>query len=342
MKKKTAILLLTIVSAFVLFGCTVLPASEETGIGPKEYADIRNAEATKKENESLKKELDNLKTEMEKIKKDYLELSKNNEDVISKLEEAETKLNILESEGIPEFYSEKTDQNSIAAYLGKNKDLLEKEIRGIEIIESSVDGYILFYTTGYGDSLNQMFIWNEGENRPVPVEGGTFDRTAFDKEGSFKWVNGRYLLIDAGYGEYKIVDAENIKVTSVFYSMHDAYLIPETATFILQNPDTGMFSIYDFISLKEQEIDLDNKHKQAYSYFKEDKGTNEIIFTGAYYDEYGTKYSVEAVINIEKMKEKYGIATLEEAVEKSGNNTEEMESIESIESVEPIENEGTV
>lgn len=332
MRKKIAIFLFILVFAVALSGCTVLPASEETGIGPKEYADIRNTEATKKENESLKKERDNLKTEMEKMEKDYLELAKNNETVISKLEEAETKLDILEGEGIPDFYSEKTDQNSISAYLSSNKDVLEKDIRGIEIIDNPNDGYILFYTTGYGDNLNQLFIWNTGENEPVLINGATFD-----KNGSLKRINDRYLLIDAGEGEYKITDAKSMKITSVFYSMQDAYLISETATYIIQKPDTGIFVLYDFISLKEQEIDLDYKNK--YIYFKEDKTKNEFIFTGNYYDEYGTTYFVQAVINIEKMKEKYGIFTLEEAIEKTGNNTEEMESIESI---EQIENEGTV
>ncbi len=337
---RTKILVLVVlISMSALFGCTVLPASEETGIGPEEYAQIRNIEATKKENESLKNELDNLKTEIEEVRKDYLELSQNNEDMVSKLEEAETKLNILESEGIPEFYSQRTDQNSISAYLSSNKSVLEKDIRGIEIIDSLSDGYILFYTTGYGDNLNQMFIWNEGENRPVPIEDGTFDRTAFDKEGSFMWISSRYLLLDAGYDQYKIMDVEDMKIANVFYSMHDAYLIPETATFITQNPDTGIFSLYDFISSKEQEIALDNKHKHAYSYFKEDKGTNELIFTGTYYDEFGIKYSMEAVINIEKMKQNYDIASLEEAIEKSENNNEEIESAEPSES---IESEGTV
>ncbi len=337
MRKKIAILLLIFVSTFVLFGCTVLPASEETGIGPKEYAEIRNIEATTKENESLKKELNNLKTEIEKIKKDYLELAQNNEDAISKLEKAETKLDILENDGIPRFNSEKTDKNSIAAYLSNSKSVLDKSLRGIEIVDSPSEEYLLFYTTGYGDNFNQLFIWNTGENEPVLI-----DRATFNKNGSLKWIDDRYLLIDAGEGEYKITNAEDMKVTNVFYSMHEAYLIPETATFILQNPDTGIFSLYDFIDSREQEIDLDYKNKHAYSSFKEDKGNNEFIFTGTYYDEYGTTYSVQAAINIEKMKEKYGIVTLEQAVEKAENNTEEMELIESIEPIEPVENEGTV
>lgn len=314
MRKKAAIFLVTFVSAFVLFGCTVLPASEETGIGPEEYAEIRNTEATRKENESLKGELDNLKTEIEKMEKDYLELAKNNEAAISKLEEAETKLDILEGEGIPEFYSEKTDQNSISAYLSSNKDVLEKDIRGIEIIDNPGDGYILFYTTGYGDNLNQLFIWNTGENEPVLIDGATFD-----KEGNLNWINDRYLLIYAGEGEYKITDLQGMKVANVFYSKLDAYLIPETATYIIQKPDTGTFVLYDFINSKEQEIDLDYKNK--YTSLKADETKREATFAGIYTDEYETSYSIEAVMNLDKMKEKYGIATLEEAIEKTENNT---------------------
>lgn len=341
MRNKIEIFLLVLISVF-LFGCTVLPASEETGIGPKEYAEIRDIEATKKENESLKKDLSSFKEELEKIKKDYMEASRNNEDLISRLQDAETKLGILENEGVPEFYLEETDHNSIAEYLSRNKSLVEKDIKSIEIVDSPENGYIVFYTTGYGESLNKLFIWNEGEKSPISVEGGSFDRAAFDKSGSLTWINNDYLLIDSGNGEYKIIDSKNAKVNNVFYSMNDAYLIPGTASFILQNPDSGMFSIYDFINSKEQEIDLDYKNKKAYSSFGEDKGNNELIFSGDYYDENGTTYSVKAVINIDKFKEKYSTVTLEEAIEKAKNNTVEIESTESGEQDETVENKGTV
>lgn len=314
MKKTLKILSMTIVSAFILSGCTMLPASQETGIGPEEYAEIRNTEKTKKENESLLEERDNLKAELEKIEKDYLEVAKNNENMASRLEEAEMKLNILEGEGIPRFNSEKNDKNSIVAYLNNNKNILEKSLRGIEIVDSPDEGRILFYTTGYGDNFNQLFIWNAGESEPVLIDGA-----AFEKDGSLNWINNKYMLIDTGNdGGYKILDKDSKNITGTFYSKQDAYLIPETATFILQKPDTGVFVLYDFISLKEQEIDLDYKNK--YTSFETDEENNKIIFTGIYTDEYDTSYSVEAVMNIEKMKEKYNIVTLEKAIEMKENN----------------------
>lgn len=333
MRKKIAILLLTFVSAFVLFGCTMLPASVETGIGPEEYTEIRNTEATKKENESLKNELDILKTEMEKMEKDYLELAKNNETVISKLEEAETKLDILGNDGIPKFNSEKTDNNSIVAYLNNSKSVLDKSLRGIEIIESTDESKVLFYTTGYGDSFNQIFIWNIGESEPLLVDGA-----AFAKNGSFEMISSRFLLIDTGNNEeFKILDTDSEKIINNFNTKQEPYLISDTATFILQKPDTGTFVLYDFINSKEQEIDLDYKNK--YTSFNVDETKSEVTFSGIYTDEHETSYSVVAVMNLDKIKEKYGIVNLEEAIKKIENDAEEMGLIETN---EPIETEGTV
>ena len=312
MRKKVAILLITVVSAFALPGCTILPPSEETGVGPKEYEEIRNTEAAIKENEDLKKELSSLTAETEKIKKDYTELSKNNEDLISKFKEAETKLEILEGEGVPKFSSENTDISSIVEYLDNSKSVLEKSIRGIEILESDSDSRVVFYTTGYGDSFNQLYIWNTGNNEPVAVDGASFD-----KDGSIRWINKSCLLIDVIKDEYKIADVENMKVSKAFFSKTEAYLIPNTSTFIIQKPDTDIFTLYDFISLKEQEIELDYRNK--YTDFKEDKLNNQFIFTGTHYDEYGTEYSVQAVVDIQKLKEKYGVTTLEETIENENN-----------------------
>ncbi|HAQ40325.1 MAG TPA: hypothetical protein DCM73_05500 [Clostridiales bacterium] len=314
MRKTLKILSMTIVYAFVLSGCTMLPASQETGIGPEEYAEVRNTEKTKKENESLAEERDNLKSQLEKMEKDYLEVAKNNETMTSKLEEAEMKLNILESDGIPRFNSEKNDKNSIVAYLNNNKNILEKSLRGIEMVDSPDESSVLFYTTGYGDNFNQLFVWSAGESEPVLIDGA-----AFEKAGSLNWINNKYMLIDTGNdGGYKILDKDSKNIIGTFYSKQDVYLIPETATFILQKPDTGVFVLYDFISLKEQEIDLDYKNK--YTSFETDEENNKIIFTGIYTDEYDTSYSVEAVMNIEKMKEKYNVVTLEKAIEMKENN----------------------
>lgn len=312
MRRKVAILMIAVTSTFVLSGCTMLPPSAETGVGPKEYEEIRNSEAAVKENEDLKKELNSLTTETEKIKNDYTELLKNNEDLASKLKEAETKLDIIEGEGIPRFSSENTDKSSIVEYLNNSRGVLENSIRGIEILESRIDNKVIFYTTGYGDSYNQLYIWNTGKNEPEAVEGASFD-----KEGSIKWIYKNYLLIDDGNDEYKIVDIGNMKVSEVFSSKTNAYLIPDTSTFIIQKPDTGIFALYDFISSEEQEIELNYKNK--YTNFKEDKENNQFIFTGTHYDEYGTAYSVQAAVDIQKLKEKYGIVTIEQSVEQTDN-----------------------
>jgi hypothetical protein len=312
MRKKIAILLITVASAFALPGCTMLPPSAETGVGPEEYEEIRSTEAAVKENEDLKKELSSLTDESEKIKKDYTELSKNNEELTSRLKEAETKLEIFEGKEVPKFSSENTDSSSIVEYLNNSKSVLEKSIRGIEIIESDSDNSVAFYTIGYGDSFNQLYIWNTGKNEPVSVDGASFG-----KDGSIRWIDKNYLLIDSGKDEYKIVDAENMKVSKVFSSKTDAYLIPDTSTFLIQKSDTGIFTLYDFISLKEQELELN--YKNEYTNFKEDTGNNQFIFTGTHYDEYGTAYSVQAVVDIQKLKEKYGVVTLEQAIENENN-----------------------
>ena len=312
MRRKVAILLITMASALALPGCTMLPPSAETGVGPNEYEEIRNTEAAVKENEDLKKELSSLTAETEKLKKDYADLSENNEDLTSRLKEAETKLEIFQGEGVPKFSSENTDRSSIVEYLNNSRGVLEKSIRGIEIVENSADNRVVFYTTGYGDSFNQLYIWNTGSSEPVAVDGASFD-----KDGSIELIDKNYILIVSGKDEYKIVDAENMKVSKAFSSKTRAYLIPDTSTFIIQKTDTGIFTLYDFISLNEQEIELDYRNK--YTDFKEDKAANQYVFTGTHYDEYGTAYSVQAVVDIQKLKEKYGVVTLEQAIE-NGNS----------------------
>lgn len=329
MRKLTLILSIAIASAYIFAGCTMMPASQETGVGPEEYAEIKNTEAIKKENEDLKKELNNIKTEVEKMEKDYLELAKNNETVLSKLEEAESKLDILGNEDIPKFNSEKTDKNSIVSYLNNSKNVLEKRLKGIEIVDSLDEDTVLFYTTGYGDTLNQLFIWTAGESEPILIDGGDFE-----KNGKLSWINNKFLEINTGREEYKILDIDSKNIICSFFSKQDAYLIPGTSSYIIQGQDKDVFIVYDFISLKEQEIDLDYKGKFATFEINGDK----IIFKGTYTDEYEIQYSVEAVMNLEKLKEKHNILSLDEAIEIKENNSNTTEIIESTETTD----EGTV
>ncbi|MDF2949950.1 MAG: hypothetical protein K0R07_1996 [Sedimentibacter sp.] len=311
MKRLSAIVLITIASVYILAGCTMMPASQETGVGPDEYAEIKSTEAINKENEDLKKELESKKTEISKMEKDYLELAKNNETMLSKLEEAETKLNILGNEGIPKFNSEKNDKNSIVAYLNNNKTELEKRLKGIEIVDSTDESKVLFYTTGYGEVLNQLFIWNQGENEPILIDGADFE-----KGGLLSWIDNKFLEIKSGGNEYKILNVGSKNIISKFSSKQDAYLIPETSSYIMQKKDNGTFVIYDFINSKEQDITLDNKGK--FTAFEINGGN--IIFKGVYTDENETQYSVEASMSIDKLKEKYNILTLNEVIEIKENN----------------------
>jgi len=55
-------------------GCTQIPVSQETGLGPEEYEGIAGTEEIKKENLSLKEELDGTKTELNEFKTKFEEL----------------------------------------------------------------------------------------------------------------------------------------------------------------------------------------------------------------------------------------------------------------------------
>ncbi len=338
MMRRISVISVLIVSASVLFGCTMLPASQETGIGPGEYAEIKNSGEIKKENESLKEEIGNLKSEIDKKDRDYLELAKNNEAVISKLQDVEAKLNILDNEGIPDFSSEKTDKNDIMSYLDSSRTMLDRSLRGIEILESYSDSSILFYTTGYGDSFNQIFLWSVGSTEPELVNGA-----AFAKSGYLERINDRFIMIITGNeGERKMLDIEKKSIISSFYSKQKPYLIADTSSFIMQKPDTGAFILYDFVNAREQEIALDYNNK--YSSFEVDEESGRVIFAGIHKDEYETEYRVEAAANLSKMKKKYNILSLEEAiVNKGGASAVEDEngadSAENIELVEGTNNE---
>ena len=290
------VLLVSTLTLF-LFGCTVLPASEETGVGPKEYTSIKEAEEIKKENETLNEELNSLKEKVKNLEEDYLKTSKNNDSLISKLKEAEDKLQILENEGIPKFNLEENDKNSIVAYLNNSKSTLEKGYKNIEIIEDTNENKVLFYTIGYGDSYNQIFAWNTGENEPILI-----DKATFAKDGAIERINDSYLLIYTGEdNEYKVLDMGKNSIISEFKSKLNVYLIPDTLTYIVQNNETNKFAVYDFVNLKEQEIELDYNNK--YTSYTVDESN--ITFNGTYTDDNETEYEIKATISMNKVKETY-------------------------------------
>ena len=196
---KKIILPITIFVLMFVMGCTELPLSEETGLGPGEYKGRVDTEEIKYENDSLKEELDKVKTELEEMEKEYLSLAKSNESIIFKLEEAESKLKIVESRDIPKFSTEDTDKNGIMAYLKDSSELIGSSIKGIEVMSS--DESIVFRTLGYGEDYSQIFIWDEGKNEPTLIDGATFD-----KDGSYEWM-GKYVLIKNN-DKNKILDIE--------------------------------------------------------------------------------------------------------------------------------------
>ncbi len=296
MRKLNLILLLTVITALFTFGCTRIPASQETGVGPAEYEGVLNAGEIKKENDSLKGELDKAKVALEKIEKDYLNLTKNNESVISKLQEAESKLDIVQSKVIPKFNVEETDKNSITTYLNESKSILSESYRDIEIIQSN-DSRILFSTVGYGDNFHQMFMWKIGQSEPVLIEGASFA-----KDGSWKWLASKYIVIESGNAaEMKVLDVENKKIVDTFESAQGVYLLPDTTTVLLQKTSSNGYVLRDFMTSKEKELDLDYNNK--YSSFTADEVKNEITFIGTYTTDNGTEYLVQAKVSIEKLKE---------------------------------------
>ncbi|MEL7649664.1 MAG: hypothetical protein AAGU76_16335 [Sedimentibacter sp.] len=315
MKKTTLVACMAAIAALLSFGCTRLPASEETGLGPAEYEGQISSDELKSQNKSLTEELESTKTELEKLEKDYLNLAKNNEAMISRLREAESRLEIVESEELPEFSLENSDKAGIIRYLNESRGVLEDSFRDIEIIKST-DSRIVFCTKGYGDTYSQIFSWEVGKSQPEQIEGAVFD-----KDGSWKWLDERFVLIHKGSGnENRVLDAENGAIVGEFAAAKEAYLLPGTAALLIQKIDTGTYSIYDFSSSTEQEIKLDNRSR--YSTFEVDAGGRDITFSGAYSDDGGIEYRVSATINIERLKEIYGIKNRDEADE--GEETQEM------------------
>lgn len=309
---KKIILAITILTLILAVACTQIPISEETGLGPGEYEGIGSTDEIKKENLSLKEELDqtkeeldNMKTEFEKQKDDYLSLAKSNENIIFKLEEAESKLKIVESEDIPKFNTESTDANSIVSYLNDSSKLIEGSIKGIEIISS--DDSIVFRTLGYGENYSQLFIWDQGENEPVLVDGASFS-----KEGSYQWIDKYILIKDSG--KNKILDIENKKMTGSFNEPQKMHLLEGTTTLLLKNEE-NKFVLYDFVNDSNKEVNLDNN---KYSDFNVQNDT--LVFSGTYAED-GIDYEMRASLSLDKLKEVYEIKDAEEVEEQVGEDT---------------------
>lgn len=312
---KKVILSFTIFTLIFAIGCTELPLSEETGVGPGEYKGKVNTEEIENENNSLKKELDKVKTELEELEKEYLSLAKSNENIIFKLNEAESKLKIVESEDIPKFNIEDTDKNSIITYLKDSSKLIDNSIKGIKII--SAGERIVFRTLGYGDEYSQIFIWDEGKNGPELIDGA-----AFEKEGSYEWL-GKYILIK-NKGKNKVLDIENKKITGSFNEPQKLQLLEGTTTVLLKYED-NKFVLYDFINDSNKQINLDNNNYADFNL-----QNDSVVFSGAYVDE-EIEYEIRAYIPLDKLKAVYEI--------KSADEVEIMESIgTAAEGVEDAEN----
>jgi hypothetical protein len=294
---KSSILVLVISTLVLAAGCTRLPASEETGLGPGEYEGIVNTQEIKKENVSLKEELEKIKSELEDLEKEYLSLAKSNESIISKLQEAESKLDIVEAEDIPKFKIEDTDLNSIVQYLEESSSIIDKSVKGIDIISSGER--VVFRTIGYGNVYSQIFIWDEGENGPTLIDGASFD-----KDGSYEWLD-RYILIKSG-GKNKVLDIENKKITGLFDEPLKMQLLKDTTTVLLKDKD-NKFVLYDFINDSNKQINLDNNKYTDFN-LQEDF----VLFTGTY-TENGVEYEIRARLALDELMEMYEIQRADEA-----------------------------
>jgi len=305
-------LYLIVFTLLFAMGCTQIPVSQETGLGPEEYEGIAGTEEIKKENLSLKEELDGTKAELnefktkfEELEDEYLSLAKSNENIIFKLEEAESRLKIVQSGDMPKFNSENTDADSIVSYLKESSELVDDSVKGIEII--GTDENIVFRTQGYGDDYSQIFIWDEGENQPAAIDGATFDR-----EGSYEWL-GSYILIKSSDGKNKILDIENKKIIGSFDEPQKMQLLEGTTTILLKDKDSK-FVLFDFVNDSNKQINLDNN---KYTDFNLENDS--VVFTGAYVEN-EVEYEIKAAFALDKMMETYEIPKAGEIIE-----TEEME-----------------
>ncbi len=288
---KRYILLITIFALVFVMGCTQLPLSEETGVGPGEYEGKASTEEIKIENNNLKEELektngqlDKTIEELEVLEKEYLSLAKSNENT-------ESKLQIVDSEDLPKFNTESTDKDSIISYLKDSSKLIDDSIKGIEVI--STDTKVVFRTLGYGKEYNQIFIWDEGENNPVLIDGAVFD-----KEGSYEWL-GEYLLIKNS-GKNKVLDIENKKIRGIFDDPQKSLLLEGTTTLLLKDND-NKFVLYDFVNNSNKEINLDNNKYNDFN-LQDDA----IVFSGTYIEE-NVEYEMRASINLDKFMEVYQV-----------------------------------
>ena len=241
--------------------------------------------------------MEKIKSELEDLEKEYLSLAKSNESIISKLQEAESKLDIVEAEDIPKFKIEDTDLNSIVQYLEESSSIIDKSVKGIDIISSGER--VVFRTIGYGNVYSQIFIWDEGENEPTLIDGASFD-----KDGSYEWLD-RYILIKSG-GKNKVLDIENKKITGLFDEPLKMQLLKDTTTVLLKDKD-NKFVLYDFINDSNKQINLDNNKYTDFN-LQEDF----VLFTGTY-TENGVEYEIRARLALDELMEMYEIQRADEA-----------------------------
>jgi len=299
MKKTILILIITLVASV---GCTKIPASEETGIKPGEYEGQQNAEELKSENEQLKTELEQTKDQLKKLEEDFSSINNNNDLATKKLTEAESIIMMFQDNKLPKFTVEKADKNAIVSYLNEKSNFLSKSYKKIEMIPLvSIENKIIFYTAGYGDQ-NQVFSWDTAKTEPALIDGAVFNI-----KGNWKWLlQDKYLLLSSSDNTNKILDISTMKVSNVFKGMdQNMYYFNGTTNVLIKRDAANSespFVVYDFATGSQSEILLDNKSK--FNDFIIDETINKIKFTGKY-EENGAVYSVEAVMNLDSIKDKY-------------------------------------
>lgn len=313
MKKLIILLLITL---FATYGCTRVPNSVETEVEPGKYNGQLDSSEIIKKNENLSAELEKNVKDLEKLKEENENLRQNNDEIIKELEETKSLLNLLQNEELPKFTSDKTDKESILNYLNEIKAVLTDRSRDIEIIEQkSNESIILFVMVGYNNDYNQLFVWEIGKSEPSIIEGAYYY-----KDGDYKWLlNDKYLIINSKDNQNIIVNTEDLKVINSFEAIYDdIYLIPDTSSIIIKKNETDYkLIIFDFVNNEEKEIVFDFQNNNLEFEVK----NGEIKFSGHYRDNYDVEYSVQAIISIDKLKEKYEIKSLSKSLK--GNEDEE-------------------
>jgi len=316
MKKIATILIVTM---FIVSGCTRLPASQETGVIPGEYksSNALNYEEVLIENDKLKIELEQAQVQLQKLKDDYLNIARNNDMLLGKLNGTESILKQLEDEEseLPKFVLEQTDKDNIIQYIKERKTDLSRSFKDVKIIAlNEVDNIIMFYTVGYGENINQIFIWEVGKSEPIIVNDAVFN-----KDGSWDWLlQDKYILIDSGKdsnNEKKILDINEKRVISAFEAYSDGiYLIPNTTSIIMKKPkintSTSMYQIFDFTTGEEKKINFEFQDKDLK--INMDNLNNAINFISSYVGEDDMMYFLNVTMDIDKLIEKYSIKTLDE------------------------------